>query len=186
MPASADVALPTDMMLAVLMRDPSNAWWDERSTPSVETRDALVSSVMANALDSTIAKFGEPSSDKWKWSNVRHANIRHLLGLPAFSRLEIPVTGGSATIWPSTGNGRHGPSWRMIVEMGKPRRAWAIYPGGQSGNPLSPRYDDRLGKWKRGELDTLRLPAKEADMPKSMRRAELVLSGRTAASRGAR
>ena len=29
----------------------------------------------------------------------------------------------------------HGPSWRMIVEMSKPPKAFGIYPGGQSGNP---------------------------------------------------
>lgn len=185
-PATTDVPVPTDMMLAVLLRDSASAWWDDRRTPSVETRDALITAAMASALDSTIARYGNPDDPRWRWENVRHANIRHLLGLPAFSRLDIPVTGGSATLWPSTGNGRHGPSWRMVVEMSQPRRAWAIYPGGQSGDPISPRYDDRLTKWKRGELDTLRLPTSEREMTPQMRRAELLLRGRPAPSGGAR
>jgi penicillin amidase len=38
-------------------------------------------------------------------------------------------------------------------------RAWAIYPGGQSGNPVSRRYDDRLDAWLAGRLDSLVVPA---------------------------
>lgn len=172
------IALPTDMMTASLLLDSMNVWWDDRSTPAVESRDALLVSVLASALDSAVARYGDPQGDGWKWENVRHANIRHLLGLTAFSRIDIPVQGGSATLWPSTGNGRHGPSWRMVVELGSPRRAWAIYPGGQSGDPVSPRYDDRLRKWTQGELDTLRVPATVEELPPTLRRAELHLTPR--------
>ena len=46
----------------------------------------------------------------------------------------------------------------MVVELGDEVRAWGIYPGGQSGNPISPRYADLLGRWSAGTLDTLRFP----------------------------
>jgi penicillin amidase len=36
----------------------------------------------------------------------------------------------------------------MVVELGPEVRAWATYPGGQSGNPASPRYRDRLALWQ--------------------------------------
>ncbi len=170
-----DIALPSDMMIAALMADPSNVWWDDRRTPRTEQRDQLLSAVLASSLDSTIKRYGNPDSDKWIWSNVRHANIRHLLGIAAFSRLEIPVPGGSGTLWPSTGNGGHGPSWRMVVELSTPRKAWAIYPGGQSGDPLSPRYDDRIAKWAKGELDTLRLPRSADALSAPQRTAEMRL-----------
>ncbi len=168
--------IPNDMMTAVLLRDSASVWWDDRRTPEAETRDALLTAVVKAALDSVIARHGDPASDGWRWDKVRHANIFHLTQLPAFSRLEVPVQGGNATLWPSTGNGRHGPSWRMVVEMSTPRRAWATYPGGQSGNPLSRWYDNRIDGWSRGELDTLRLPASETDLPPTQRRAQLVLT----------
>jgi len=168
--------VPSDMITAVLVRDSMSTWWDDRSTPAVESRDALMREVMASALDSIIAARGEPTDDRWRWDHVRFANIDHLLRLPAFSRREIPVQGGSATLWPSTGDGRHGPSWRMVVEMSSPRRAWATYPGGQSGNPVSARYDDRLSAWRDGRLDTLRLPAKANDLSATQRRALLTLT----------
>ncbi|MBL0172615.1 MAG: penicillin acylase family protein [Gemmatimonadaceae bacterium] len=173
---STDNPSPTDMMTATLLRDSTSAWWDDKATSVVERRDVLLRAVMSTALDSVIARRGQPTDDRWRWDQVRFANIYHLLRLPAFSRRDIPVQGGSATIWPSTGDGRHGPSWRMVVELSSPRRAWATYPGGQSGNPLSSRYDDRLKSWRDGTLDTLRLPTALDQLPAAQQRARLVLS----------
>lgn len=167
--------IPSDMMIAMLMSDSLSPWWDDRSTPSTEHRDALLVDAMIAALDTVISARGEPSDHRWQWDQVRFANIEHVLGLPAFSRRNIPVPGGSATLWPSTGNGRHGPSWRMVVEMSTPRQAWATYPGGQSGNPVSTRYDDHIRSWRDGLLDTLRLPTTPGQLPPSQRRATLTL-----------
>jgi penicillin amidase len=47
--------------------------------------------------------------------------------------------------------GSHGPSWRMIVELGDYPKAYGVYPGGQSGNPASPLYDSNLDAWAEGE-----------------------------------
>src|SRR3990170_3896465 len=65
--------------------------------------------------------------------------------------LDLPMQGGPSTLNPSSGDGTHGASWRMVVELGPELRAWGTYPGGQSGNPLSRRYDDRIAKWVNGE-----------------------------------
>jgi len=173
---SASNPIPNDMMTAVLLRDSNSVWWDDHRTGATERRDDLLVEVIASALDTVTAKYGAPNLDGWRWDKIRHANIMHLTQLPAFSRLEIPVQGGNATLWPSTGNGHHGPSWRMVVEMTSPRRAWAIYPGGQSGNPMSARYDDRIAKWSHGELDSLRLPSSASDLPTTLQRARLTLT----------
>ena len=50
---------------------------------------------------------------------------------------------------------RHGPSWRMVVELGGPIRAWGIYPGGQSGNPGSQFYDNMVNDWVAGKYHEL-------------------------------
>jgi penicillin amidase len=52
----------------------------------------------------------------------------------------------------------------MVVELGPDVRAWGIYPGGQSGNPASPRYDDRLSQWLRGGLAPLRFPRTASEL----------------------
>jgi penicillin amidase len=176
-PDSGRGPVPSDMMTAVLLRDSASAWWDDRRTPAVEDRDRLLAAVLASALDSVEAKHGAPDGDGWRWDRTRQANIHHLLRIPAFSRLGLPVQGGPATLWPSTGDGRHGPSWRMVVEMGGgERKAWGLYPGGQSGNPVSARYEDRIARWVAGELDTLRLPSRAGALAAGQRGGVLVLT----------
>ena len=52
----------------------------------------------------------------------------------------------------------------MVVELGPDVKAWATYPGGQSGNPASPRYSDRLKLWENGELAPVLFPKTPADL----------------------
>ena len=51
----------------------------------------------------------------------------------------------------------NGPSWRMVVELGKTPKGHGVYPGGQSGNPGSFFYDDMLTAWADGKLYDLYL-----------------------------
>jgi penicillin amidase len=92
----------------------------------------------------------------------------HLLGIPAFSEERIAVQGGPATLNPSSVGG-HGPSWRMVVELGDSVRAWGTYPGGQSGNPASARYKDRIALWREGRLDTLFAPRDTTGLAATLR-----------------
>jgi penicillin amidase len=150
---------PGGSLLLALLNDPTNAWWDDRSTPNVhEDRDAILRASLAAAYTNTVRLHGEPGRG-WRWGDIRFASIQHLLRIPALSRanLRIPA-GGPGTLAPSSGDGNHGASWRMVVELGPEVRAWGTYPGGQSGNPASPRYDDHLPQWSAGALDTLRFP----------------------------
>ena len=142
-----------------LLQDPDNPWWDDKRTPNrVEHRDDILAASLRAGLVRLLHELGEPENDAWLWSHNRHANIYHLLRIPAFSALEIPMQGGPSTLNPSSGSGVFGASWRMVVEMGPEVRAWGTYPGGQSGNPISRRYLDRLPRWEAGELDSLRFP----------------------------
>ena len=64
----------------------------------------------------------------------------------------------------------------MVVELGPELRAWAVYPGGQSGHPASAGYRDRLARWTAGELDTLVVPRRADDLPTVRRASTLVLT----------
>ena len=76
----------------------------------------------------------------------------------------LPIQGGSGTLNPASG-GVWGASWRMIVELGPRVRAWTTYPGGQSGNPASSWYTDRIQQWIDGELEEVLFPEAEGDFP---------------------
>jgi penicillin amidase len=43
------------------------------------------------------------------------------------------------------------PSLRVVIPLGDWESARFVLPGGQSGNPFSPHYDDQLPLWQRGE-----------------------------------
>jgi penicillin amidase len=168
------VATPGSAVLAVLLADSTNPWWDDRRTRGrVEDRDAVLAGALTAAHDSLVARHGPPDAGGWSWSRRRHANVNHLLPLPAFARRELPVQGGPGTLSPSFGNGTHGASWRMVVEMGPTPRAWVSYPGGQTGDPASRDYADRLPRWLAGELDEARVPRTPDELPAARRAATL-------------
>jgi len=176
MPGSSRRAItPSTAVLAELLADSASVWWDDRSTAQVEHRDDILSASLVAALEATRKREGDPNGDGWRWDRNRFANVNHLLRLPSLSALSIPVQGGPGTLAPSAGSGTHSASWRMVVELGPVVRAWATYPGGQSGNPLSARYRDRIGEWSRGELAAVRLPAAPAQLDSLQRSRTLRL-----------
>jgi penicillin amidase len=158
------VPAPSSTILTELLSDPKSLWWDDRSTKNVvEDRDMILRESLVTAYHRVVKQYGIPGP-LWRWGYIRFENIHHLLRIPALSRLNIPMPSGPGTLSPSGGDGTAGSSWRMVVELGPEVRAWGTYPGGQSGNPASKRYDDRLIKWEEGKLDTLRFPHRAADL----------------------
>ncbi len=174
-PHGPRVATPSDAVLAELLADPKSLWWDDPRTPAIETRDDGLTASLTVALDSVTARYGPPDGGGWEWARIRHANFNHLLYMRPFSRLGLPVQGGIETLSPSSGGGTEGPSWRMVVQLGPEVHAWATYPGGQSGNPVSTRYADRLPQWLAGTLDSVRMPHAVSGLAPSDIRATLTL-----------
>jgi penicillin amidase len=156
--------IPSGGAVLQLLADPSNPWWDDRRTKPVERRDDILAASLRAAYVDLAHRLGDPAGDAWLWARNRHANIYHLLRLPALSALDLPIQGGPSTLNPSSGEGGFGASWRMVVELGPEVRGWGTYPGGQSGNPASARYLDRLPRWEAGALDSLRFPREPEDI----------------------
>jgi penicillin amidase len=159
-PADGDpVGFAPEAVLAALLANPENPWWDDRRTANViETRDGVLAAALGAAYARAVERYGDPAAGGWRWDGLRHANIWHPLRVERLSALEVPVQGGNGTLNPSSGFGTHGASWRMVVELGETVRGWGVYPGGQSGNPLSRWYRDRVDRWSAGALDTLPFP----------------------------
>ena len=170
------VETPADQLLTLLLRDPSSLWWDVRATRQiVERRDDVLAAAMRDGYRRARQRYGDPASGAWRWDRVHHANIYHLLRLESLSRLDVPVQGGPSTLSPSSGEGRFGASWRMVVELGPEVRAWTIYPGGQSGSAASTRYADRVGRWSAGELEPALFPRTDAEIPANRVTARVTL-----------
>ena len=110
---------------------PDHAFMDIVAT---EDKTENASDLFLLAFQKTVKAIAEYKGD-YNWGDYKGTYAGHLLqGLPAFSRFNIPISGGRSIVNAASKN--HGPSWRMIVEMSSPPSALGIYPGGQSGNPV--------------------------------------------------
>ncbi|HQV07246.1 MAG TPA: penicillin acylase family protein, partial [Chitinophagaceae bacterium] len=131
-----------------LKRDTAFQFIDNRNTPQKETLRDIVTSALQQITNnlSELEKEG-----KLSWAKYKNPTIYHLLksALPAFARSGLHVGGNGNIINAVTHS--HGPSWRMIVEMSSPTEAYGVYPGGQSGNPGSPYYDNFIDNWVVGK-----------------------------------
>ncbi len=125
--------------------------------------DDVIAQALAGAVRELRTTRG-PDRTGWTWGEVRPLVLRHPVTRAApqlagvFDRGPFPL-GGDATTIPQaspspiapTSDPIAIPSLRMTVDVGDWSRSRWILPGGQSGNPLSPHYDDQLPRWLAGD-----------------------------------
>lgn len=149
-------------LLEALLRDSAFKFVDDITTPKVEKLPDLVL-IAFKAIYPQLQK--ADSEQSLAWGAYKATGIKHLLRLPALSRLNLPIGGGQNVINATTEN--HGPSWRMIVQLSDKIDAYGVYPGGQSGNPGSKYYDSFINDWAAGNYYSLlfynRQEAKNSD-----------------------
>lgn len=150
------VARPAiDRLIHLLEKEPNAPWIDHKKTPEKEDLKAIVKRSFQANID-TLTKQHGPFGPAWNWSDHKDARISHLIpGMNALSRMHVKTGGGGSMVNAITT--KTGPSMRLVVELpknGKPK-AYGIYPGGQSGNPGNPHYEDLIDPYLRGELKPL-------------------------------
>ena len=131
----------------IILNSPENIFTDIKETEQKESF-ADVLSVSFKYMTNSVATRKKSIKD-FNWHYYKGTRINHLARLESFGVKDIAV-GGNKHIVNATGP-QKGPSWRMIVSLDEPVRAWGIYPGGQSGNPSSPHYINMVEKWAKGE-----------------------------------
>ena len=91
---------------------------------------------------------GEPGS--WTWGKLHTRELENLAQVSGLSYGPRPDRGDGNTPLAAGGDpSTHGPSWRMVVDWGA-KTFSAIYPGGQSENPASTWYENKVDKWWSG------------------------------------
>ncbi|MDP4679234.1 MAG: penicillin acylase family protein, partial [Cyclobacteriaceae bacterium] len=135
--------------IKILNDYPRNKYFDRKSTSEVETAKELIneSFVLAiDSLDAWKAKMGK----EYVWYEYKNTSIYHLLDLKPFSVETVKIGGGNNIV--NAASAKHGPSWRMIVELGENNvRGWGVYPGSQTGNPGNPSYGHLIDSWAKGD-----------------------------------
>lgn len=138
-----------DRSIELIQKEPNSVWFDNINTKNKETLNDLVNESFKYTCDSLERKYGSIGKN-WQWGNVKGSNVPHLAKIPGFGSKKLDIGGGRSTV--NALSETNGPSWRMVIELGKMPKGHGVYPGGQSGNPGSPFYDNMVDTWAQGKL----------------------------------
>jgi len=104
-----------------------------------------------------------PDRSRWAWGEARPLRLLHAFGTqrPLDRMLNlgpVPLGGDANTVAQAgvlpldpLGNPAAIANHRMVIDLGDVERSRFVLAGGQSGNPLSPRYADLFNLWQAGE-----------------------------------
>ena len=134
----------------------------------------LVKTAASDALIYLRRALGPETAD-WGWDNAHHVELVHpaantdamkkLMNLGPFS---CPGGGGAVNNrrpveTPGGFMNASGVSYRLFVDMSEPDRAWAASLAGQSGQPGSDHYSDRVQETLRNEYHPLLMDRSEIE-----------------------
>ena len=136
----------------MLLNEPDSRWFDNVHTAQKETRADAVNEAFKSTIDSLQRRYG-PLDGDWGWGNVKHTHVPHLAKVAGFGSKFLKNGGSKSSV--NAMSESNGPSWRMVVALGKDVKAYGVFPGGESGNPGSPYYDDMVNTWSEGKMNEL-------------------------------
>ncbi len=142
-------------------------WFDDPETKQQEHLKDLLTRTLQSTIGKMSKEYGN-FGESWSLSQTKRARIQHIAQLQGFGSGILPVGGGYESI---NAIGRsHGPSFRMVVELGPNVRATGVYPGGQSGVPGSPGYTEFIDDWVAGRYFPMVRYAHPNDVPGNPRK----------------
>ena len=149
------------VVMAGLLEEPQNPWWDIPATSQTETRDDILRAAFSAALVRLQASLGS-DQDNWRWGRLHSATFRNqslgesgIAPIEAlFNRGPFEASGGesivNATGWDPTEGFEvtSVPSERLIVDLADLDQTLTITTTGQSGHPFHPNYIDQADRWR--------------------------------------
>ncbi len=152
-PQPANSSLDLNQINNALMEDLQVLNLDHaRFTPPGTTTPLDPASVASSALAATVSQLTHQLGpiSTWSWGRLHSREFTSLTGAASLAYGPRASSGDNWTVDAADGLllSEAGPSWRMIVNFDGQSRA--IYPGGQSENPLSPWYENQIPYWWSG------------------------------------
>jgi len=144
------------------IRDPESKLWDNVNTDATETRDDVVMSAFRATVAELQQNYGSDIK-KWTWGDVCKIEYVHPIGTKKpFNRIfnigPYPVPGGYEVINIfGCDAGKHdykvvwGPSTRRLIDYADVDHSFSILPTGNSGNFLSPYYQNQAEMYLGGK-----------------------------------
>jgi len=141
-----------DLLVEMALKNGREDIFDDKRTPAVETSDDMIVKALAEAMTDVDKTYG-PDPAKRAWGQVHTIKWIHPFGFGPLKDLSVgpfPHLGGNNTVRNAGANqGKDGvfrtmggPVLRHIMDMGDPDGAQIIIDGSESGQWLSPHYQD--------------------------------------------
>ena len=165
------------------IRDDASPLWDDVRTPKKETRRDIVLRGFKAAVADLGKNHGSSIKD-WRWGNIHTIEYEHPIGMQkpmnlVFNIGPFPAPGGYEVINifgvdKAARNYKvtYGPSTRRLIDYGDLSKSYTILPTGNSGNFMSPHFDDQAQMYLKGEYRVVNFTAEQI---KANKRHELVL-----------
>ena len=147
-------------VINVLERGTTRDWCNDRNTP----RDETCADMIALSVDQTLTELEAMQGRDWRsWEYGKahvaiseHRPFGSIGALAGFFNIEVPSAGGPYTLHRGQTNfskeapykSRHGGAYRGIYDLSNMNNSIYVISTGQSGNFLSPHYDDLAHLWK--------------------------------------
>lgn len=196
-PLARDYVGTTDSWPAFvsILRDPTSPWWDDVTTPDVESWKDVISAAIDRTGSELRGSVGPPG--RWVWGRLHTVNFKEqTLGTSGIGPLEWYFNAGPRQVGGASGaiqNNYHrpgrayadpedpsyvpagfdslfsvsnGPSYRLTIDMSELDGARIMITTGQSDSPFNRHYGDLIDLWATGQ--TIPLPFSSAAVSKSI------------------
>lgn len=148
----------------LLINQPEFSFLDVLETNETENASILYKTSFERVADS-LNTLSRNNGDDLVWYKYKNSVVSHLLNLKPFNTESLKIGGGRGIV--NAAGKFAGPSWRMVVELDpNGTKAWAVYPGSQTGNPADPKYGHMIDKWAKGEYYQLEFGNNRPDSEK--------------------
>jgi penicillin amidase len=148
-------------MMIGLLAQPNSPWFDDASTPQVETRDDIARRSLSDAVNSLSQRYGN-NPDNWTWGRLHTVSfvdlgvgqvpfgpLQSLINTPPMpARGEIFTVDASAFAYNDPFTVIHGASMRTIMDPSNWDQSVSVHSTGQSGQLFSPHRDDLIPLWQ--------------------------------------
>ncbi len=149
------------LFVLATLGDDLHGWCNDTLTGETLTCTEVSGRALDEAAENLVRSHGSDPSG-WIWGDVHAMHLSHpLFGfvpiLDALTGVSIPLGGDgysvSATSYRLASghdhfNTFHGPGLRAVIDLDDPVTGYFVTMPGQSGNPLSPYYDNLVGRWQ--------------------------------------
>ncbi len=157
------------------MLDDGGRWCDDETTAqTTEACKDRLGATLARALARLTETFGDDMT-RWRWGEAHRAEFRnrvfeHVPVYGSYTTVAVETDGGDYTVNRGTPilseendpfRHVHGAVFRGIYDLADLSRSRFMQPVGQSGNPLSPHYDDLNRRWANFDYLVLGIARKE-------------------------